>query len=366
MIAFTPSEEQQMLIDAIHRYAVNDIRKIAHEADEQCEAPEETVNKGWELGILSGLIPEEYGGYAEGPSTVTGVLALEELAWGDLSFALKMWAPALFALPLLISGTEEQKTTYLPAFCGANRPIMTAALIEPSITFDPWHPCTTATRNNGRVVLNGEKAYVPLAADAEQMIVYATDTETGKVNGYIVEKGTEGIKIGDKELLMGIRALPVYRLELSNVKVDTQSRVGGETAIDYAAILNRSRIALGAMAVGVARAAFEYARDYAKERIQFGVPIATKQTIAFRLADMAIEVDAARLVVWEAAWQADRGHELTQAATLVKHHINKMVMFVADSGVQILGGYGYIREYPAERWLRNARGFATFDGLAIV
>lgn len=366
MYEFTPSEEQKMLVDAIHRYAEQDIRKVAHEADEESQVPSGLITKGWELGILPGLIPEELGGYGEGPGMITGVLALEELAWGDLSVAMELWAPALFAIPILISGTDEQKQNLLPAFCDADRPIMTAALTEPSVTFDPWRPNTSATRQNGSVILNGEKTYVPLAADAEKFIVYAADSETGKVDGYVVEKDAEGVEVGERNLLMGIRAFPTYKVNFTDVTVDAADRVGGEAGTDYAAILSRSKIALGAMAVGVARASFEYARDYAKERVQFGVPVATKQAVAFRLADMAIEVDAARLLVWEAAWQVDQGNDVTKAAALVKHQVNKMAMFVTDSGVQTLGGYGYIREYPVERWLRNARGFATFDGLAIV
>jgi alkylation response protein AidB-like acyl-CoA dehydrogenase len=324
------------------------------------------VAKGWELGLLPGLIPEQYGGYAEGPGAVTGALALEEMAWGDLPITLKMWTPALFALPVLLGGTEDQKKQYLPAFCDMDRPIASAALIEPTVTFDPWRPTTTATRCNGHYELSGEKTYVPLAADAERMIVYASDSETGKVDGYIVEKGAAGLEIGDRNLLMGVRALPTYSVRLSDVKVAKPNRVGGEDGTDYAAILNRGRIALGALAVGVARASFEYARDYAKERVQFGVPIASKQAIAFRLADVAIEIDALRLVVWEAAWQADQGHDITQAGAQLKYYTSKAAMMAADSGVQVLGGHGYIREHPVERWLRNARGFSTFDGLAII
>ena len=148
------------------------------------------------------------------------------------------------------------------------------------------------------------------------------------------------------------------------MQVDATARLGGEST-RYATILNRSRVALGALAAGVARASMEYARDYTKERVQFGVPIATKQAVAFRIA-MATEVDALRVLTWEAAWQADQGCDITRDATLVKAYATKAAMFVADSGVQVLGGYGYIREYPAERWLRNARGFHAFDGLAIV
>lgn len=366
MIAFTPTDEQKMLVDAIRRYAENQVRKAAHEADEESDTPAPVIAKGWELGVLPGLIPEQYGGYADGPGAVTGALALEELAWGDAPIAMNVWTPANFALAVLLCGTEEQKNQYLPPFCDADRPVATAALIEPSVTFDPWRPHTTATRLNGSVTLNGEKTYVPLAGEAERMIVYAADSETGKVDGYIVEKDTTGLSIGDRNKLMGIRALPTYRVTLSDVTVPTENRLGGDEGTRYATILNRSRIALCALAVGTARASFEYARDYAKERVQFGVPIATKQAVAFRLADVAIEVDAARLMLWEAAWKADQGEDLTHDVTVLKQYTDKMAIFVTDSGVQVLGGHGYIREHPVERWLRNARGFTTFDGLALV
>lgn len=366
MITFTPTDEQQMLIDTVHRFAENNVRKVAHDADEASQIPEDVIAKGWELGILPGLIPEAYGGYADDAPALTGVLALEELAWGDLSIALNILAPALFALSVLAGGTEEQKKTWLPRFCDADRPIMTAALIEPSLSFDPWRPTTTATKVDSGVVLRGEKSFVPLAADAEQVIVFARDGETGRVDGFLVEKGAAGLEICERNLLMGLRALPSYRISLSDVTVPDSARLGGEPGSAFATILNRGRVALGALAVGVARASLEYARDYAKQRIQFGVPVATKQAVAFRLADAAIEIDAARLMTWEAAWKADRGQDITREAAILKQYVARMSLFATDTGVQVLGGHGYIRENPVERWLRDARGFAAFDGLALV
>ena len=153
-------------------------------------------------------------------------------------------------------------------------------------------------------------------------------------------------------------------MALENCRIPAGGRLGGDDGIDFDLILNHSRVALGAAAVGVARAAFEYARDYAKQRVQFGEPIAHRQSIAFMLADMAMDVDGARLMVWEAAWQLDQGQDATRACTVMKQYVDDMVLRVADAAVQTLGGYGYIREYPVELWLRNARGFATFDGLA--
>ena len=165
---------------------------------------------------------------------------------------------------------------------------------------------------------------------------------------------------------MGIRALPTYGLTLDDCKVPLTAKLGGEEGIDFDLLLNHSRVALGAAAVGLAKAGYEYARDYAKERVQFGEPIAHRQSIAFMLAEMAIEVDAGRLMVWETAWKLDQAEEATPEATVMKQFVDDMVLQVADRALQTLGGYGYIREYPVELWLRNARGFASFDGLAIV
>ncbi len=367
MISFTPTEEQKLLTDTIHRYAENDMRKVAHDADEASEIPTGLVDKGWEIGILPGLIPETYGGFGEeGQTAITGVLALEELAWGDLSIALSTWTPATFALAVLAAGTEEQKQTYLPQFCDIDRPAMTTALIEPSVIFDPWRMATKATKSGSEITLNGSKAYVPLAEKAQTILVFATDEECGKVNGYLVDASQDGVEIGDREKLMGIRALPTYPVSLTNVTVAEDAILGGPEGTNYATVVSRSQIALGALAVGVARASNEYAIQYAKERVQFGVPIATKQAVAFNLAESAIEIEALRNLIWEAAWMADNDKDLLKVGAQLKAYISKVAMQVTDAGVQTLGGYGYIREYPAERWLRNARGFATFDGLALV
>lgn len=364
MVSFTPSEEQQMLVDAIHRYAEADVRSVVHEADEASQLPQDVIDTGWEIGLIPASIPEDYGGFGE-REAVTGVLAAEELAWGDLSLAMKLLSPALFAFPVLSFGTEEQKQDLLPRFGEAFIP-MTAALVEPGVFFDAGNPATTATISNGDIVISGAKANVPLAADAEKLLVYARDSESGQVGGYIVDRGVDGVTVGDREKLMGIRALETYPVTFSDVRIEKSCRLGGEEGIVFQTLHNSSNVALAAVAVGVARAAFEYARDYAKERVQFGVPIATKQAIAFMLAEMAIEVDAARLMVWEAAWLLDQGQDATAEAYLAKDYAAQAALFVTDSAVQTLGGYGFIREYPVERWLRNARGFAMFDGLAIV
>ncbi|HQF71818.1 MAG TPA: acyl-CoA dehydrogenase, partial [Promineifilum sp.] len=196
------------------------------------------------------------------------------------------------------------------------------------------------------------------------ILVYAN--EGGHTQAFLVPAGTPGLSVGKRDKLMGVKALTTNLLTLSNCRVPAANKLGGEAGIDFSLLLNHSRVALGAAAVGVARAGFEYARDYAKQRVQFGEPIAHRQSIAFMLADMATEIDEARLLVWEVAWMLDQGQEATKEATIMKQQVDRMVVQVADRAVQILGGYGYIREYPVELWLRNARGFASFDGLAII
>ena len=310
MYSFDPTEEQQMLVDAVNKYAVNDLRPAAREAEENNDLPKKLVSKGWELGLLQASIPESYGGFGE-RSAVTGALALEEMAFGDLAGTLAVMTPSLFATPILMVGSEEQKKTYLPKIIAGDWNPYTAALIEYAFDFDPNDLKTTATLQGENYILNGEKAFVPFARGAESILVYAN--LDGQSQAFIVEKEAEGLSVSDeREKLMSLNALPMYRVKLEDVKIPVANRLGGAAGHDFEIILASMRIANAATAVGVANAAFEYARDYAKEREAFGVKIVT------------------------------------------------------DRAVQILGGHGYIREHPVEMWMRNGRGFAMFTGLAIV
>lgn len=364
MLSFTPSEDQQMLIDTLHRFAEDVLRQHAREADETRTVPEEVIQKGWELGLIPATIPEAYGGFGEPYSILTGVLALEELAWGDLGLSLYILTPALFSTPVLLAGTEAQKAEYLPRFCGERFYPATAAFVEPVFQFDPFHMATTAIREGDTYVLNGKKAYVPLADQAEVMLVYAREGDA--IQAFIVPRGTEGLRVEARESLMGLRALPMFRVSLENVRVPAANRLGGEAGIDFNRLLSYMRVATAAAAVGVARASYEYAREYAKQRVQFGEPIAHRQAIAFMLAEMAIDIDGLRLMTWEAAWKLDRGEDATREAYLAKFTADDVAMEVTDRGVQILGGYGYIREYPVELWMRNGRGIATLEGVVLI
>ena len=364
MVSFSPSEEQQMIINMVKEFSTDHLRKLYRECDESGEIPVDVLDTAWEFGFISTSIPEEFQGLGEERSSLTGSLIAEELAWGDLSIAMHILCPSLVAIPLVEMGTDEQKSKYLPGFCGDRFKAATAALIEPRFDFDPTALSTTARLNGGDYVLNGEKCYVPLAADADLLLVYASEDDC--TQGFLVEKGTTGLDIIEREKNMGIKALATYELSLKDCRVPKSNRLGGEGGCDFVRVLNCSRVALSAMAVGVARGAFEYARDYARERSAFGEPIASRQTIAFMLAEMAIEIDATRLMTWEAAWKLDRGEDATKETSLLKSYADDMVLTVTDRAVQILGGHGYIRDHPVELWLRNGRGFATFSGMAIV
>jgi acyl-CoA dehydrogenase len=365
MYSFDPTEEQQMLIEAVGKFAVNDLRPAAHAAEENSELPKKLVNKGWELGLLQASIPEAYGGFGE-RNTVTGVLALEEMAFGDLAGTLAVLVPSLFATPILLAGTEEQKQTYLPNVIEGEWSPYSAALIEYAFDFDPNALKTTATFQGEEYILNGEKAFVPFAKDAEALLVYAN--LGGETQGFIVAKDMVGLTISEeREKLMSLNALPFYRVKLDSVKVPPSNRLGGTSGHDFEPILASMRVATAAAAIGVAKAAFEYSMSYAREREAFGVKIAQKQAIAFMLAEMRTEIEASRLLTWEAAWKLDQGKEdaITEAYLAVTGAAD-MAMMVTDRAVQILGGHGYIREHPVEMWMRNGRGFAMFTGLAIV
>ncbi len=360
MYGFTPTDEQKMLIDAVSRYAKSDLRPAAHEAEEGKQFPQKLIGKGWELGLLQASVPEAYGGFGE-RSSVTGVLAAEALAFGDLSGALAVLAPSLFVTPLLLAGSEQQKQEYIPAVIASDWKPFSAALIEPSFDFDPDDLKTTSMVEDGEYILNGVKTYVPYAAEAESLIVYAA--LDGATQAFVVPKNAGGLSVSERIQLMSLNALPLYQLTLEAVRIPRSNRLEG----DFSAVLAAMRVTNAALALGVAQAAFEYARDYAKEREAFGVKIAQKQAIAFMLAEMATEIEAMRLLTWEAAWKLDTAKEdARSAAYFAATGAADMAMLVADRAVQILGGHGYIRDHPVEMWMRNARGFASFTGLAII
>lgn len=363
MLSFTPSEEQQMVVNTVRQFATDVMRKQYRECDEEGKVPGDIVNTAAELGLAASCVPEEYGGAGWDHSALTGALLAEELGWGDLSMAMHILSPWLGALPIVEMGTQEQKKKYLPSICSGKFTPSTAAFIEPRYNFDHNEMGTSAAGSTG-YTLNGKKCLVPLAPEAAFTLVYAADK--GATQCFIVDKGAGGLEIGEREKNMGIKALATYSVTLKDCKVPAGNRLGGENGCDFRRLANLSRVALAALAVGVARSSFEFSRGYARERQAFGEPIGSRQAVAFMLADMAIEIDAARLLNWEAAWMLDSKEEATRECCLSKTYADSMVMLCTDYGVQVMGGHGYIRDNPVELWFRNGRGFTTFTGMAIV
>jgi len=363
MVNFKPTDEQELIRQTMADFAREVLRPHAREADERNAVPENVVQRGWELGLVQSAIPEGLGGFGDARSAVSGVLLLEELAYGDLAQAMHLLTPRLLTIPLLLVGTDAQRERWLPRFAGSEFTVGTAAFVEPRWDFDPTTLTTRAERRGGDWVLTGTKCLVPLAAQAEALLVYASAAD--RLAAFVVERGTPGLAIGEREKNMGIKALDTYPVVLDGVRVPADARLGGDGA-DLQPIVDASRVAVAALAVGVARAAFDHARDYAKDRRAFGVAIAQKQAIAFKLADMAIEIDAMRLLAWEAAARLDREQPATRECYLARYYASNSTLGITDNAVQILGGHGYIREHPVELFLRNARGFATLDGLAVV
>ena len=281
---------------------------------------------------------------------MTGAIVAEELGYGDLAIAIHSLAPRLLAYPVLEMGTDAQKARVLKPLAASGFVAATAALMEPRWDFGLTDLQTTAKRDGANWILSGQKCGVPIAAGSETILVYAKSSAGegfAGVEAFIMPRAAAGVSVGEREQSMGLKALATYELQLKEVKLGADARVGGDQGINYSRLMSESRVGLAAMAVGVVRAAFEYARDYAKERKAFGVPIATKQAIAFMLADMAIEIDAARLLMWEAAAQLDKGADATRGKlSRASNYAAAGALTVADNAVQALGGHGYIREHP--------------------
>ena len=367
MVNFELDEEQQLIRDTVVSFARDEIRPHAREADERGAIPAGLLQKGWELGLVQSVIPEEYGGYGNAHSAITGAVVAEELAYGDLSIAVQLLAPRLVTIPVLEFGSASLKKALLPRFAGDRFEPASAAVMEPRMDFDAMTPATVLKRDGDDYTLTGEKCLVPLGGDAKQFLVIASLANgTGEAHpqALILDRDTPGLTVGERERNMGLKALTTTRLVFDACKVPRDTLLeGGEASVTRLA--NLWRVAIASMAVGVARAAYDYAREYAKERRAFGQAIAQKQAIAFMLAEMAMEVDAMRLLAWEAAWRLDRDEDATREAFLAKRYAGDMALKITDNALQVLGGHGYIRDHLVELFLRNARGFATLEGLAI-
>jgi alkylation response protein AidB-like acyl-CoA dehydrogenase len=354
------TEEQELVRATLREFAAEALRPIGRECDEASEIPDDFLQTVWELGLTNTQIPAEYGGGGEERSPLTNAILLEELAFGDAALAVAAVAPNQFANAVIDHGTDEQKQKYLPLFCGDQFHMASLAVLEPGPVAEPLRPRTVAEPKGLGFVLSGTKSFVVMGDRASHFLVFARNDD--RVDAFIVPRDAAGLVISEPELNMGLRGLTTVRLELERVEVGAEDRLGGDAGCDVVRILDNSRAALGAVLLGLSRAVLEYCVPYSKDRVAFDEPISKKQSIAFRLAEMHIECEAMRNLVWQAASHLERGHSATKAARFARTYVNEKAMWIADNGIQVLGGHGFIREHPVEMWFRNARTLSVLEG----
>ncbi|OBH68134.1 butyryl-CoA dehydrogenase [Mycobacterium intracellulare] len=361
----TPDDEQKMIVETLDEFAEEVLRPAAHDADEAATYPRDLVAKAAELGITAINIPEDFDGIAAHRSSVTNVLVAEALAYGDMGLALPLLAPGGVASALTHWGSADQQATYLPEFAGENVPQACVAIAEPQPLFDPTRLKTTAVRTPSGYRLDGVKSLVPAAADAELFIVGAQ--LDGKPALFIVESSAKGLTV-KADPSMGLRAAALGHVELSGVSVPLGARLGEDDASDqdYSEAIALSRLGWAALTVGTSHAVLDYVVPYVKEREAFGEPIAHRQAVAFMCANIAIELDGLRLITWRGAARAEQGLPFIREAALAKRLGADKGMQIGLDGVQLLGGHGYTKEHPVERWYRDLRAIGVAEGVVVI
>ncbi len=358
----TPDDEQQMLRESVRDFALAKVRPAATGADEACAAPEELLTQANELGLTMVGVPEELGGAVAQRSAVTTVLMSEALAQGDLGLAVACLAPAAVSTAISLWGDADQQATYLPEFVGDNVPAAALALLEPHALFNPFALRTTARRAGDGFVLNGVKSLVPRASDSELFIV-AAELEDHGPTLFIVEPGGSGLSI-EPDPAMGIRAAATGRLLLENVKLPEGARLGEPAT--FAECVQLGRLGWCALAVGTGQAVLDYLIPYVNERKAFGEPISHRQAVAFTVANVAIELDGMRLATYRAASRVDQGLPFAREVALARRLCAERGMAIGSDGVQMLGGHGYVKEHPVERWYRDLRAAGVMEGGLLV
>jgi acyl-CoA dehydrogenase len=365
-VSFALNDEQKALRELAHEFAEKEIRPRAAEYDERMTHPADVIAKAHEVGLMNVHIPAEYGGPHLG--LLDGSLVAEELCWGCSGMGTAIIVNGLGAGPVLHAGTEEQKRKWLPPL--VEEPILCSfGLTEPDAGSDVARMKSTAVRKGDEYVLNGSKTFITNAGYAEWTVVFAkTDPakEQRGISAFIVPMDTPGVTIEKHLDKMGQRSSDTSAFALQDVVVPAENRLGSEGDGFKVAMrtLDTTRPGTAIGAVGVARAAYEYARDYSKERVTFGQPIAMNQGVNFLIADMATSIEAGRLLTWQAAWMLDNGwgRKATLYSSMAKRFAADMCMEVTTNAVQIFGGYGYIKEYPVEKLMRDAKLYQIYEG----
>ncbi len=359
-ISFRPTQEQRVLQALAHEFADRELRPIAPEWDEREDFPPELLGVAARAGLTSYLVPREYGG--GGVDHVSAALVAEELSWGCAGLAATLQATMFPVRPLLLAGTEEQRERWLPRLASEEGCLAAIAFTEPGAGSDVAAIEATARRDGDAYVLDGEKVYVTNGGIAEVTIVFAK--VDGAITAFVLERGDPGVHAGRKERKLGLRASHTGSIVLDGARIPLDRRLGEEgdgfrIAMDF---FLHSRPGVAAAAVGVARAAFEHASGYARERRAFGKPLLAKQAVAFKLADMAMEIEAARLLVWRACEALDTGEDAGLLGSFAKAFAADSAMRATTDAVQILGGAGVMRDHPVEKWMRDAKVFQIVEG----
>jgi acyl-CoA dehydrogenase len=363
LVDFTLTDEQKDLRELAHNFAEREIRPVAWDYDRECTWPQEIIEKAFEVGLMNVHIPEAYGG--PGLDTLSGCLIEEELGWGCSGIGTSLMANGLASAPLLIGASEEVKKRYLGMLTEEPK-LASFCLTEPDAGSDVSGMKTTAVRMGDKYLINGSKVFITNGGYADWFTVYAkTDKDAGHrgISAFVVPKD-DTVIVDKKEDKLGQRASNTAAISFNDTEVPAANMLGDENHGFKLAMmtLDRTRPSVSALAVGIARAAFEFASDYSKERVQFGVPIAMHQAIAFMIADMATKVEAARLLVWNSAVALDQGKRNTLIASHAKRFAADTAMEVTVDAVQVYGGYGFIKEYPVEKLMRDAKIMQLYEG----
>ena len=366
MISFQLTDEQAMIRDSLKGFAAEVLAPAARAIDEAGDVPASVIKAGWDFGLLAASVPEAYGGGGADRSCMTNAVALEALGGGCASQGAAIMAPGQFVGALLDFGTEEQKAEHLPQFAGETPVACSLAIQEGQFGFAAENQRTTAVRKGNGWILNGEKRLVPLGAQASHFLVLARDPEGsgfGAVSAFIVPRATEGLTVAEEAGTQGLKPLPKARLTLKDLALPGSARLGGEAGIDAQRLVSQARVGAAALVLGLARQATDFAIPYARERVAFGEAIGKKQSIAFMLADMHIECETMRWMVWKAASLLEHNDPgAAKAAALAQDYVRRKAVKIADDALQIFGGHGFIRDLPLEMWLRNARSLTVLDG----
>jgi acyl-CoA dehydrogenase len=363
VVDFTLTDEQKSLREMAHDFAEKEMRPVAWEYDKDGTWPEEVLKKGWEVGLMNTHIPEEYGG--PGASYMDGVLIEEEMGWGCSGIGTSLTCNGLATAPIMLGGSEETKKEFLGRLT-EEFGLASFCLTEPDAGSDVSGMRTTAVKQGDKYVINGSKCFITNGGYADFYTVYAkTDKDAGHrgISAFVVPRD-ETVTVDKKEDKMGQRASNTATITFNETEVPAENLLGEENHGFKLAMttLDRTRPGVAAMAVGIARAAFEFATEYSKERVQFGVPIAMHQAIQFLIADMATDVEAGRLLVWKSATELDQGKRNTLTSSHAKRFSADAAMKVATDAVQVYGGYGFIKDYPVEKLMRDAKIMQLYEG----